>query len=131
MKVRMLHHVGLQVDDIEDARGFYVDTVGLHLHADQPPGDFKEVAIWLSAGDSQRIVVSTLEGHHGPHFALSVDDLESAVERLRAAGVDVRELTPPMMNVMFQDPFGNWVELRQPPEVWVDWLKTNEESLND
>jgi catechol 2,3-dioxygenase-like lactoylglutathione lyase family enzyme len=112
----MLHHVGIEVDDFDVAQDFYLNTLGLTARTDRPGG---APGLWLKAGDVQRINIGVKgTGTGRAHFALAVEDFESTVTRLRRAGVAIHELTSPVMNVAFDDPFGNEIELRQPPEVW-------------
>jgi catechol 2,3-dioxygenase-like lactoylglutathione lyase family enzyme len=112
-----IHHVGVEVDDLEEAERFYAGTLGLPIRtdrpADVPPG------IWLDVGDRRLSIQPRGDVPGAAHFAIVVDDVEGAAEHLRAQGVDVREMNPPYLNAMFQDPWGNWIELRRPPEVWA------------
>jgi hypothetical protein len=78
-----------------------------------PPG------VWIDVGDKRLNLAARGRSFSGSHLAMVAEDLEEAVEELARAGVAVRPMTPPLLNVMFQDPSGNWLELRQPPSVWA------------
>jgi catechol 2,3-dioxygenase-like lactoylglutathione lyase family enzyme len=116
MKVRTLHHVGILVNDLDVAETFYCDVLGLKLRErpkDAGPG------LWVDLGD-QRIDLGLPRNAPWEHYhaAFAVEDIDDTVRRLREANVEVTELIPGMMT-MFQDPFGNWIELRAPAEAWI------------
>lgn len=116
MQVRTIHHVGLEVDDLAEALEFYSEVLGLAVRTDRPDG--LPPGAWIDVGDNRLAIGPRGLADHGPHVALVVDDLPAAVEHLRAHGVEVHELTKPYLNVIFCDRWGNWIELRQPPDVW-------------
>jgi len=110
-----VHHVSLNVDDVDAAVAFYTGPLGLTLRDDRP--DFGFGGAWLDAGDQQ---VHLLEAGPPPvlgqHFALQVDDLDAVVAELRAAGIDVGDASPvgTGRQAFLTDPAGNQVELNQP-----------------
>jgi glyoxylase I family protein len=110
-----LHHVSLNVDDVDAAIAFYVDLLGLTVRQDRPRFAFE--GAWLDAGDRQ---VHLIEGQSPPalgqHFALAVDDLAGAVSELRSRGVEVSDPEPvgTGLQSFLADPAGNVVELQQP-----------------
>lgn len=116
MEIVTLHHVGLKVDDLEDARRFYTGALGMTARTDRPsslpPG------LWLDAGDRRINLAPADQGPGAAHFALVVADMDASIERLRASGVAVPTQAEPL-NFMFQDPSGNWIELRQPADRWA------------
>lgn len=78
---------GFSVDDIDAARRFYGETLGLTV-SDNPMG-FLE--IHLPAGD--RILVYDKPNHEPASFTIlnfPVGDLEAAVDDLNARGVDTK-----------------------------------------
>jgi catechol 2,3-dioxygenase-like lactoylglutathione lyase family enzyme len=115
--IETIHHVGLEVDDLDEAKTFYSGLLGLPVRTDRPtdapPG------VWLDVGDRRLSIQPRGSARGAAHVAFVIDDIEAAVDELRMHGVDVREMTPPYMNVMFQDPWGNWIELRRPPQIWA------------
>lgn len=78
---------GFSVDDIDAARAFYRDTLGLDVR-DNAMG-FLE--LHLSSGG--RILIYTKPNHDPAAFTIlnfPVDDIESAVDELRSRGVDTK-----------------------------------------
>jgi catechol 2,3-dioxygenase-like lactoylglutathione lyase family enzyme len=110
-----VHHVSLNVDDVDAAVAFYVDVLGLTVCPDRPK--FAVRGAWLDAGDRQ---VHLIEGPPPPalgqHFALALDDLPAAVSELRSRGVEVSDPEPvgAGLQSFLTDPAGNLVELQQP-----------------
>jgi catechol 2,3-dioxygenase-like lactoylglutathione lyase family enzyme len=111
-----LHHVSINVGDVDAARDFYTRVLGLTERADRP--DFSFGGAWLDAGGQQ---VHLIEGEVPPpvgqHFALAVTDLDAVVAELRTQGVAVTDPVPvgPGRQAFVTDPAGNRVELQQPP----------------
>jgi glyoxylase I family protein len=115
MRPLAVHHVSINVDDVDAALTFYTDVLGLSQRADRP--DFGFGGAWLDAGGQQ---VHLIEGEppsaRGQHFALAVDDLDAVVVELRQRGVDVSDPRPvgSSRQAFLSDPSGNLVELHQP-----------------
>lgn len=111
---KQLHHVNVVVANLEAAKQFYCDTLGLEP-IDRP--DFPTRGLWLAVGDAQ---VHLAEGDEPAprrhHFALAVDDFDAAVSHLEAAGLEVRRF-PTVEGAGAQagvrDPSGNLIEIRQ------------------
>ena len=93
-----IHHVAIAVRDLDAALGFYRDTLGLEMtERREVPEEGVEIA-FLPAGGGEiellrpldeasgvaRFLEKRGEGLH--HVCLAVDDIDAAVERLRAAG---------------------------------------------
>lgn len=111
-----VHHVSINVGDVEAAGRFYVDTLGMQP---LPRPDFGFPGMWLRCG-GQEIHLIQVDGHVAPkgqHFALRVGDIESVRQALRAKGVevsDVIDIPGAGRQVFFFDPAGNMIELNQP-----------------
>lgn len=116
MQVRGVHHVSINVGDVDAALSFYVDGLGLVPRTDRP--EFGFAGAWLDAGGQQvHLIHGEPPGDRGQHFALHVDDLDAVVAELRDRGFEV---TPPKVvgpgrQSFLYDPSGNRVELNQPP----------------
>lgn len=114
MRPVAVHHVSLNVDDVEAALRFYCDVLGLEARADRP--DFPFGGAWLDAGGQQiHLIVGKPPPGLGQHFALLVDDLDGTVTELRDRGVEVSDPKPvgTSRQAFVTDPAGNLVELHQ------------------
>jgi catechol 2,3-dioxygenase-like lactoylglutathione lyase family enzyme len=87
--VRRLNVVYLYVSEMERSLGFYRDLLGIPLDGD---GDWQEAQL-----GGTRFALHLAHDDIGPlsagsvHVNLEVTDLDAAMERLRAAGVEVEE----------------------------------------
>jgi catechol 2,3-dioxygenase-like lactoylglutathione lyase family enzyme len=111
-----VHHVSLNVDDVEACTRFYVEVLGLEV---LPRPDFGFPGTWLSAGPQQihLIHADDHEAPKGQHFAFRVEDLDAASRELREAGVEVSkafEIPGVGRQAFLHDPAGNMIELNQP-----------------
>ena len=110
-----MHHVSINVADVDEAVRFYTDVLGLAVRGDRP--DFGFGGAWLDAGGQQvHLIESALPQDLGQHFALLVEDLHAVVAELRADGVEVSDPSPvgTSRQSFVHDPSGNLVELHQP-----------------
>ena len=117
MRALAVHHVSLNVADVDEAVRFYVDVLGMAVRDDRP--DLGIGGAWLDAGGQQvHLVEGATPNNAGQHFALLVDDLDGVVTELRGLGFEVND--PFASGVGRQttvtDPCGNVVELNQPNE---------------
>ena len=114
MKPLAVHHVSINVADVDEATRFYVDVLGLSPRTDRP--DFGFGGAWLDAGGQQvHLIEGQTPGSLGQHFALLVGDLNATIDELRARGVKVSDASPVGANrqAFLNDPAGNMVELHQ------------------
>lgn len=110
-----VHHVSINVDDVDEAVRFYVEVLGFTLRSDRP--DFGFGGAWLDVGAQQlHLIEAAVPASNGQHFAVRVDDLESVVAELRGQGVAVSSPSPVGTGhqAFVSDPSGNQVELHQP-----------------
>jgi catechol 2,3-dioxygenase-like lactoylglutathione lyase family enzyme len=109
-----VHHVSINVDDVEAALRFYVDVLGLQQREDRP-----ELGIdgaWLDAGGQQvHLIGASAPPKLGQHFALLVEDLDASIADLRAQGITVSDSMQvgTGRQAFLEDPSGNAVELHQ------------------
>ena len=109
-----VHHVSLNVGDVDEAISFYVDVLGLSVRNDRP--DFGIGGAWLDAGGQQvHLIEGTVPKGDGEHFAILVADLEATVDELRALDVKVSDASPvgSSLQAFLKDPAGNLVELHE------------------
>lgn len=116
MELRRIHHVSINVTDLDTALDFYVDRLGLSVIESRP--DIGVVGAWLDAGE-QEIHLLEMDDFDAPraqHFAFQVDDLDAAISTLAERGVTAS--APNTMDgictqAFITDPTGNLIELNQ------------------
>lgn len=116
-----LHHVSINVGDVDASLKFYVDILGLGLRADRP--DFSFGGAWLDAGAQQvHLIAGPTPDDRGQHFALAFGDLAEVSARLRQHGFDVSEPVGVgrSLQAFVTDPSGNRLELHQPGPSFDD-----------
>jgi catechol 2,3-dioxygenase-like lactoylglutathione lyase family enzyme len=109
-----VHHVSINVSDVDAALAFYVDRLGLVQRTDRP--DFGFPGAWLDAGNQQvHLIEGGAPANVGQHFALQVADIDAAIAELRDAGVEVTDAFPvgTGRQAFLSDPAGNGIELHQ------------------
>jgi len=118
MKIEIgVHHVGINVRDLDACRRFYVEKLGL-VELERP--DFGFPGAWLQAGRQQVHLLqqaSYVPAPSGQHFAFEVAGLDAAIADLRAAGVEVSdafEIAGVGRQAFLRDPDGNGIELNEP-----------------
>ena len=114
MQPLAVHHVSINVADVDAAMDFYTRVLGLTPRTDRP--DFGIGGAWLDAGGQQlHLIESEAPPNKGQHFAIQVADLAATVAELRDGGLKVSDPSP--VGAGFQsfvtDPSGNLVELHQ------------------
>lgn len=116
MQALGVHHVSINVADVDEAVAFYVERLGLSRRADRP--DFGFGGAWLDVGGQQvHLIEAPSPDDRGQHFALAVTDLDATVAELRDGGLEVSDAVPVGggRQAFLHDPSGNLVELDQPP----------------
>jgi ADP-ribose pyrophosphatase YjhB (NUDIX family)/catechol 2,3-dioxygenase-like lactoylglutathione lyase family enzyme len=109
-----VHHVSVNVPDVDTNIAFYVGVLGGVLRDDRP--DLGIGGAWLDFGGQQvHLVEAPPPTNAGQHFAIRVADLAATVDELRSKGVAVGE---PMrvgtnQQTFITDPAGNTIELHQ------------------
>lgn len=114
MRPLAVHHVSINVDDVDAAVRFYTEVLGLAPRPDRP--DFGFGGAWLDAGSQQvHLIEAPSPPGLGQHFALLVDDLDATVAELRDGGAEVSDPSPvgSSRQAFITDPAGNLVELHQ------------------
>lgn len=112
------------VDDVGKARTFYADTLGLDV-AERPEG------LEINVGDGNKVFVYGKENHQPATFTIlnfMVDDVDSAVDRLKSTGVTFEQYDMPGIKTdargiardtggpamaWFKDPAGNILSVLQ------------------
>ena len=116
MELLGVHHVSVNVRDVEAALAFYTEVLGFRARTDRP--DFGFGGAWLDVGAQQvHLIEGTPPEAKGQHFALGVADIDAAVAQLRRRGVTVSDpiAVGAGRQAFLEDPSGNAIELHQPP----------------
>ena len=94
MEVLGLHHVSVNVTDLDASLAFYTGLLGCTVRDDRPDLGFP--GAWIDVGaDQLHLLEGAAPADLGQHFALHVADLDAAVSALRAADRDgVGDLVP-------------------------------------
>ena len=130
----VLDHVGIAVQDLDQALAFYRDALGLHVEAPEDVASQRVRAHFIPTGQSALELLEATASdsaiaryidRRGPgihHITLRVDDIGGALEQLKARGVRLVDQAPrPGAEgalVAFIHPssaHGVLVELKQPP----------------
>jgi len=130
-----LRYCHVTVNDLDESLGFYRDALGLEVRNDVGSGGFR----WVTLGslDQPGVEIVLSEPHAGrseadgdalqellikgvlPMTIFSVDDLDTAFERVRAFGAEVLQepIDQPWgpRDCAFRDPSGNMVRISQGP----------------
>jgi predicted enzyme related to lactoylglutathione lyase len=108
--------LSIWAEDVSNTAHFYKDVLGLelfqHHHGDRP--HFKVGNTYLTILKGKPVPAQDTDSERFPLFALGVADLDAAVARLKAHGVELPwgiEESQGTRWVMFYDPAGNLIEL--------------------
>lgn len=101
-----IDHIGVAVEDLDSALVLYRDRLGMPVEHRETVEDFGVEAVLLGIGDSHvelllpisaESAVARFVERRGPgihHVAYRTDDIDSALETLRAAGLDLIDDQP-------------------------------------
>jgi lactoylglutathione lyase len=134
IRIKAINHVTLIVADLEKARRFYTDVLGLE---ELPAYAFDYPVQFYRINDAQQLHIT--EWQDTPsfrgHVCLQVADFNATFRTLKALGAidtspwgKVRRLRDGAMQMFARDPSGNLIELSHPdagtvdPEILTDEL---------
>ena len=101
-----IDHIGVAVEDLDSALVLYRDRLGMPVEHRETVEDFGVEAVLLGIGDSHvelllpisaESAVARFVERRGPgihHVAYRTDDIDAALETLRAAGLDLIDDQP-------------------------------------
>ena len=133
--IQRLSHMTLMVEDQDQAKEFYVGTLGFDLRSDHDMGAFRwltvspkgqpdfEIVLMPVAGypklddEARESLRKLLRGGMLPTAVLQTSDCRKTYEDLVAKGVEFRGEPKEQfygIEALFRDPFGNWFSLTQP-----------------
>lgn len=105
-KVLKVDHIGIAVKDLEQAKKFYTDVLGMTALGEEVVEQQKVKVCFIPSGDSEvELLESTSpdgpiakfiekNGEGIQHIALRVDNIENALADLKAKGVRLIDETP-------------------------------------
>ena len=117
MSVLAFEHLNITTADLERARRFYAEVVGLR---DGPRPPFSRPGAWMYLGEQAVVHISTSrapatrKSDAFDHVAFKASGLDETRERLRAHNIYFQEFGVPENNlhqVFFRDPDGTEIEL--------------------
>lgn len=115
MQLQGIHHVSINVQDVDDAIRFYCEVLGLEKLT-RPELGFP--GAWLKAG-AQEVHLLGIESTAPPkeqHFAFAVADLAQVQHQLQQAGIKcskAMEINGVCLQAFSHDPSGNMLEFNQ------------------
>ncbi|MEK6289209.1 MAG: VOC family protein [Acidobacteriota bacterium] len=118
MRVRRLIHAAFLVTDLDRAKRFYGNVLGLKEKA-RPEFDFP--GAWYDLGECELHLMATPDPlppadkrpRRDYHVAFQVDDLEGAKRTLEEAGLQFRSSSSGRGSIFVRDPDGNLIELQK------------------
>jgi lactoylglutathione lyase len=124
MAIKKLEHIGIQVKDMQTSIKFYTEVLGMNLLGtlDHPNGVIKLAFLGFEGASETQIEL--IEGYNSNlpeegkvhHIALTVEGIESEIERLRSLNVsfidqEITTLSNGSRYFFFHGPDGEWIEL--------------------
>jgi lactoylglutathione lyase len=127
MRALRYNHVSVGARDLDESMRFYVEVFGMEP---VPTPDFPGArVVWLRFGEQQlHLFLSGDPSVEAQHFAIDVDDFETAYLRARERGIleeetfggAVRELSDGSVQLYMRDPAGNCIEVNWPDVATLD-----------
>lgn len=110
-----IHHVSINVKDVDAAVAFYVGVLNLEL-LERPDLGFP--GAWIQAGEQEIHLLGIDSGNpvKEQHFAFAVDDADEVHSALLKEGFapsDIREIPGVCRQLFTHDPSGNMIEFNQ------------------
>ena len=120
-----LHHASFPVTDLDRAKRFYGEVLGL---VEMARPDFPFEGAWYRAGGCEVHLIVPMDGvdvGQGPaginpfslHTAFAIDDYAGVVERLKDLEIEILETSAEMGQLWIRDPDGNVIELITPRQT--------------
>lgn len=106
MKILKIDHLGIAVNSIEEGQRFWQDVLGLKFEGTETVAEQKVTTAFFPVGESEvELLMSTAPDgpvakyieKKGPgiqHVAFRVENIEAALEELKAKGVQLIDQTP-------------------------------------
>ncbi len=115
MLLKGIHHVSINVKNVDDAVAFYTGVLGMEL---LPRPDLGFPGAWMRSGDQEvhLLGIKSTEPPKEQHFAFEVANLDHVITTVRDAGFrcsEPREIPTVCRQAFTHDPSGNMVEFNQ------------------
>ena len=106
MKIKHIDHIGVAVNEIEQAGKFYTDVLGLKIEDVENVADQKVNVAFIPITDSEVELLESTEpdgpiaryisarGEGVQHIAFRVEDIDKALEELKEKGVRLIDQAP-------------------------------------
>ncbi len=106
MKILKIDHLGIAVNSIDDGKEFWSDVLGLAFEGSETVAEQKVTTAFFPVGDSEvELLESTSpdgpvakyiekRGQGIQHVAFRVENIEKALEELKAKGIRLIDQTP-------------------------------------
>jgi catechol 2,3-dioxygenase-like lactoylglutathione lyase family enzyme len=128
VKITRMNHVAYNVAGaVAEARDFYTRLLGLPEIAIRLGGGEPMIGspmgLWLERDGVQMHLIGLPRAGEareptGTHVSWYVADLDAAIAEIRAAGIEMREMTGSVGHIVWiADPAGNTIELQQDPDA--------------
>ena len=104
--VSKVDHIGIAVSNLEESVKFYEDVLGLKLHGTEVVEEQKVKVAFLPIGDTEVELLEATspdspiakfietKGQGVQHIAYRVDDIEAALEEMKAKGIRLIDEKP-------------------------------------
>ena len=104
--LRKIHHIGIVVRNLEDAYGFYRDTLGLPVHKVAVVEDQGVKAALLTIGNSEIELLEPINSNGGVakflerrgeglhHICFETDDVAAELAATKAKGIELIDQSP-------------------------------------
>ena len=101
-----VHHIGIAVQDIEKSLAVYRDLLGLELEGQHEVEDQKVITAFFPVGETHIELIQPMAGNVGVtkflekrgegvhHICFEVDDIEQALQDVKARGAVLIDETP-------------------------------------
>jgi catechol 2,3-dioxygenase-like lactoylglutathione lyase family enzyme len=109
-----IHHVSVNISELDRALAFYTGTLGGTVRDDRP--DFSFAGAWINLGTQQvHLIQASVPPNLGQHFAIQVNDVHAVVNELRSKGLDVADpvRVGSDLQTFVSDPDDNVIELHE------------------
>ncbi|MCG6906169.1 MAG: methylmalonyl-CoA epimerase [Desulfobacteraceae bacterium] len=106
MKILKIDHLGIAVNSIEEGQRFWQEVLGLNFEGTETVAEQKVTTAFFPVGESEvELLMSTApdgpvakyiekKGQGIQHVAFRVENIEAALEELKAKGVQLIDQTP-------------------------------------